>query len=299
MELPLRLAVILLSCLQQSGGPPTAKDEPPRLRLFVPAYFYPAGEGLKQWDRLLDSAAEREIVAVLDPASGPGKRADANYVAILDRAARTRLIPIGYVTTSYGRRPIEEVKADVDRWIELYPRIKGIFFDEQASGAEHVDYQASLYDYVKKERHLDLVIANPGTVCSEGFFSRATSDSTCLFEGPRSPESLRLPAWAAGYAASRVAALPYKVESAEGMRGCVREAVEAGVGYLYVTDADGSMPWGRLPRYWEDEVEAVGKAAHPRRGTGRPAPARAREAGPAAGEGEGIPDGGRPEGPRT
>jgi hypothetical protein len=276
MALPPWLAVVLLSCLPQSGGRPAEGGEPSRPRLLVPAYFYPEGEGLRQWDRLLSSAAEDEVVAIVNPASGPGRRADPNYVAILERSAGTRLIPIGYVTTSYARRPVEEVKADVDRWVELYPEIRGIFFDEQASGPEHVDYQASLYEYVKKDRRLELVIANPGTGCAEGFFRRATADSTCLFEGPRRRESLRFPGWAAGYPASRVAALPYEVESAGAMRDCVREAIRAGVGYLYVTDAGGSMPWDRLPRYWEEEVRAVRHEAQPEPGSGP----GAREGGP-------------------
>ena len=68
---------------------------------------------------------------------------------------------------------------------------------------------------------------------------------------------MRLPAWTSRYGADRIAALPYKVSTAEQMRACLHGAVRKGIGYLYITDAEGPMPWGRLPRYWDAEVAAV------------------------------------------
>jgi hypothetical protein len=41
------------------------------------------------------------------------------------------------------------------------------------------------------------------------------------------------------------------------MRDLVRLAVRGRIGSIYITDQDGPNPWGRLPRYWEAEVEAV------------------------------------------
>lgn len=43
----------------------------------------------------------------------------------------------------------------------------------------------------------------------------------------------------------------------ERMSECFRSAVRQRIGYIYVTDAGGGMPWGRLPRYWDAEVAAV------------------------------------------
>lgn len=45
----------------------------------MPAYFYPAGEGAKHWDRLLAAAEDVPIVAIVNPDSGPGKGADAAH----------------------------------------------------------------------------------------------------------------------------------------------------------------------------------------------------------------------------
>ena len=99
-----------------SAADPAKEKDAPRLRLLVPAYFYPAGDGSKDWDRLFAASATVPIVAIVNPASGPGKKAAPNYLELFAKAQRTEKITlIGYVPTSYGKRPLAEVKADVDR----------------------------------------------------------------------------------------------------------------------------------------------------------------------------------------
>ncbi len=105
------------------------------LRILVPAYFYPAGEGLREWDRLLAAADDVPIAAIVNPASGPGKGGDPNYVTLLRRARKTKLTLIGYVPLSYAKRPLADVRADVDTWLRHYPDLDGILFDEQPSAA--------------------------------------------------------------------------------------------------------------------------------------------------------------------
>ncbi len=249
-------------------APAAVKDKDgPRLRLLVPAYFYPAGERMKDWERLFTASATVPIVAIVNPASGPGKTADANYVKLLDRSKRfEKLTLIGYVHTSYGKRGLEEVKADVDNWVKLYPAIQGIFFDEQASGADRVEYQTTLYKYVRAKRGLKLVITNPGTVCVEKYLSTPATDVACLFESDKPFDPTVFPAWVGKYSSSHVAVLSYKIGTAAALRKSIEVAVEKKIGYYYGTDAEGANPWDRLPRYWAEEVELVRKANQ------RPAP---------------------------
>jgi hypothetical protein len=224
----------------------------------VPAYFYPGGNGAKEWDNLLAAADRVPVVAIVNPASGPGRRVDPNYTAIFERAAKAKhLTLIGYVTTSYAKRPAEEVVAEVDQWLRFYPEIQGIFFDEQASGAEHVEYQARLYDHVRTARKLKLVITNPGTTCYEGYVARPAADAVCLFEGPKPFDAARMPDWKAKHAASRAAVLSYKIDGKDAMQKLIEAAAQKKLGYAYVTDAAGGNPWNRLPAYWDDEVAAV------------------------------------------
>src|SRR5262245_7673217 len=146
---PLALLVNLAALAQADEAPasPGGAAEhaaPAALQLLVPAYFYPAGDGLKEWDQLIDAASRVPIVAIANPASGPGEKTDENYTRVLRRAADAGITIIGHVSTSYGKRPRPEVEADIDRWLEFYPGIKGFLFDEQASGADLIDHYMSL-----------------------------------------------------------------------------------------------------------------------------------------------------------
>jgi hypothetical protein len=210
------------------GATEKQADSQPTFRLLVPAYFYPAGKGLTYWDNLLAAADKVPVVAVVNPASGPGRRVDSNYVAIFDRAKQTKITLIGYVSTSYAKRPIAEVQADVE-------------------------YYAALYKYVREEKKLSLVVTNPGTACDEAYFSRPASDVVCLFENRTPFTADRLPDWSEKYA-DHVAVLPYNVQTAEAMRACLQAAAARKVGYVYVTDDSGRNPWDRLPTWWAEEV---------------------------------------------
>ncbi len=250
-------------------GPAPAAELAPRLRLLVPAYFYPAGQGLKDWDRLLAAAAQVPVLAVVNPASGPGAKADPAYTKLLDRARKQAgLTLLGYVSTRYGKRPAAEVKADVDRWLRLYPQIQGIFFDEQASDAGRVDYYADLYAHVRRVRKLRRVVTNPGTVCAEGYLARPATDVACLFEGGSGFDRFRRPAWARRSGPGAVAVLAYGIGAEGAMRRALTAAVAQGVGCVYVTDATGANPWDRLPAYWDKEVAAVKQVNRPARGSG-------------------------------
>jgi hypothetical protein len=247
------------------GKPPTngAVKGPP-LRLLVPAYFYPAGKGLEHWDRLIGSPTAAVTVAVVNIAAegGPGKEADPHYAGVLERARRRGVTVIGYVGTGYGGRPLGEVKGDVDRWIDLYPGIQGIFFDQQASTPDHVDYYVTLYRHVKR-RGLSLVVTNPGTVCAEAYVARPASDVVCLVEVTKGLGAYRPPAWAETYPPDRFAALLYATASPAQMKKCVLQAPDKRIGYCYITDHTPPNPWGRLPRYWQQEVQAVQEVNKP------------------------------------
>jgi hypothetical protein len=233
------------------------------LRLLVPAYFYPAEEGLEQWDRLIESPDAGATVVVVNRESGPGKEPDSNYAKVLERARSKGVTLLGYVSTNYAKRPLGEVRADADRWARFYPGIQGIFFDEQAGTADQVDYYAALYEHVRKGLGLSLVVTNPGGVCAQEFVARPASDVVCLAEANRDFKTYHRPAWTAEYPADRFAALLYDVGSRDQMKSVVRDMRAQGIGYCFVTDGKQPNPWSQLPRYWADEVETVKQANAP------------------------------------
>jgi Spherulation-specific family 4 len=252
------LGLLVLSLAQEHSS---LSDEPSPgqpVRLLVPAYFYPAGEGLKAWRQLLDSASQAPIVAIANPDSGPGKRVDDNYTRVFSLARNSPIRILGYVTLSYGKRPLSAVRADIDSWLHFYPDINGIFFDEQPSQDELAAFAIDAFAYARTKVDKALLVTNPGTRCARAYLGPRDSPVACLFEHETGFDKYELPDWAGDMSADRFAVLLYGVKNAEGMNQALREAVRKRTGYLYVTDAGSEpMPWNRLPAYWSDEVRAV------------------------------------------
>lgn len=294
-------AALLIGLLASSvrGSEPAVGREAAAARLLVPAYFYPAGEGRKQWDRLIAAAKEVPIVAIANPASGPGDTRDANYAEVLPRAAAAGVTLIGYVTTSYNKRPKEDVQAEIDRWFELYPEVSGIFFDEQPSGGEHAAAMIDYSQYVREKLKLHespsralgsldddserddperspsvprpLVVSNPGTWCDAKFFAKGGPDIICIYENKLPISTIDRPRGAEKLPPARLAALAHSLDGESYAADSVQAVLRKKIGCLYVTDAPNGTknPWDRLPSEWEEMVEAVKEAnraaANPRR----------------------------------
>jgi hypothetical protein len=250
---------------------PSRAAAQPALRLLVPAYFYPAGDGLKEWDALIaahDPARRVEIVAIANIDSGkPGKTVNADYAAVIKKASAKGVRVVAYVPTGYGKAPLEQVKGHIDDYFRHYPTLAGVFLDEQASdGALVASYYAPLRQHVLKAKAGALVVTNPGTVCDERYLSdgkqTTVADVVVLHENSEAAAPFAKftpPPWARKYGAERFAALVYACPELKGLE----LAKEKHVGWVYVTDKAGppapGNPWERLPRYWADEARRVGE----------------------------------------
>lgn len=98
------------------------------------------------------------FLVVVNPASGPGPLplADSNYVRevrYLNSQANVRTL--GYVSTSYTKRDLDDVKADIHKysaWHGAGQGLHGIFFDETPAeyNADSVDF---LLEAQREARH--------------------------------------------------------------------------------------------------------------------------------------------------
>jgi hypothetical protein len=244
-------------------GQAFAQAKSNEVKLFVPAYFYPAGEGLKEWGKLIAAAKEVPIVAIANPASGPGERIDPNYVEVISRATKAGVTVIGYVSTEYAKRPIEQVKADIDLWCEFYPAVEGFFFDEQTSDASRLEHYRQAFDYARHKIKGAFVASNPGVPCDAAYFADLHPDAISVFEHHEGYDRF-MPAAGWGDAERRRSAvLPYDTRDAPQMRERLRRATDLHVRFFYATDDNGVNPWDRLPTYWDDEVAAVRELNRP------------------------------------
>jgi Spherulation-specific family 4 len=230
-----------------------------RLRLLVPVYIFPAGEGRNEWRRLIDAAAKVEIVAIANPNSGPGNDRNPDYDAIFTEASARGVTLLGYVSTDYGKRPQAEIQKDVEKWVRFYPQIRGFFFDQQPSESRGAIQFAELRDFVKQRMKDSLVITNPGVACDQAYLARNVSNVTCVFNDFAGFDQFELPPHLKGYDPARFAAMPYNIPDVEKMQLIVKEAIIKRIGYLYISDAKPPNSWGKLPAYWEAEVDAVSR----------------------------------------
>lgn len=246
-----------LNLASGSAAPPAEAKVVLHPKLLVPAYFYPAGAGRKYWDQLIQAAARVPVIAIANPASGPGVQADSNYTTVITQAQAANVKVIGYVSTSYANRPLSEVTADVDRWVMLYPKIQGIFFDEQASAGDKVDYYLALRQHTLTKIPQAFTVTNPGTECAEVYFSKNVADTICIIEKGAGLEAYQPPAWATKYPAERFYGLAYQVKKPAGMQASVKAAPKKHLGYVFITDDVLENPWDTLPPYWESLVRAL------------------------------------------
>jgi hypothetical protein len=243
----------------RNGGEGRPVRSPRRLRLLVPAYIYPAGDGRLQWRRLIDAAAKVDLVAIVNPGSGPGVERNSEYAALIAEAADRGVKLVGYISTQWAERPPSEVKGDVDAWVRFYPGIVGFFLDQQPADARPSGYMAEIAGYARGKLRDALVITDPGFPCDEIYLTRHASDLVCVFSNFEGFASFELPANLRRYDSSRFAALVYQVGDAETMSSMLKAAIIKRIGFVFITDGKPPNPWGRLPAYWEAEVEALAR----------------------------------------
>ncbi len=226
------------------------------LALMVPAYFDPRPGG--DWDRLADAARRVPMVAIMNPANGPGTTANGQYARAIQamRTAGGRVT--GYVYTSYGKRATTEVKADLQRYHGFYV-LDGFFLDEMANdgGAASVSYYAELYDFIHRLNPAYQVTGNPGTTTLETYVSKPTVDTVVTFENGTGYAGYIPSAWTRKYPAHRFCHLLHSVTNAGSMTNAVTLAQARNAGFLYVTDDVLDNPWDRLPSYWDAEVNLI------------------------------------------
>lgn len=233
--------------------------------VLVPMYVYPGDVAVNpHYQRLIDLKRRYETVpmwVIVNPASGPGKKVDANYTRTIDRLVGAGCVVLGYVTTSYAKRPEAEVRGEVDRWLAMYPRIHGIFFDEMVyedsdAGAQ---YQAALNAYAHGAGCWPTV-ANPGADTPGRYFAADAADVIVVHEGDAWPAEDRLKGETpGGYADHPPHTRAVLVHSTPQLDAAALRTARKYARWFYVTEAPfrandpaAANPWDRLSKHLDD-----------------------------------------------
>jgi len=180
---------------------------------------------------------------------------------VIDRLVGAGCVVVGYVSTSYAKRPEADVRKEVDRWRTLYPRIHGIFFDEMVyedteAGAR---YQAALSRYAH-EAGCWPTIANPGADTPGRYFAAHAADVIVVHEGNAWPAEARLKGDApGGYADYPPFTRAVLVHSTPQLDPAALRTARQYVRWVYVTegpyrpgDPAAANPWDRLSKHMEE-----------------------------------------------
>jgi hypothetical protein len=144
----------------------------------IPLYSYPVGSYEQEWQRIYNLTTVNDVFVIVNVSNGPGGYTDPNFLNAITTLKSRGFKVIGYVWTSHGSRSLEDVKNDMDKWLNFYgsERIDGFFIDEVV---ENYDYYREVFQHARSRNKL--VILNPGTNMNASFF--AIADKIVVFEG--------------------------------------------------------------------------------------------------------------------
>ena len=254
-------------CISASSPPTVYGADVENQHHLVPAYFYPdwynAGN---KWYRMCNAmnTSVGKSVAIMNPASGPGTKANADYTKVLAYCHAKKQKVIGYVDTGYGTVDLAAVIAAINKYYSFYPGIDGIFLDQMANDPAKAvvgslnarTYYRSLYVHIKgRTAGTELVVGNPGAAAKTAWQLAAPAvDVAVIFEGTAATYAAwNAPAWVSTYRATRFSHLVYATTAASRQQVCAASRARNG-GYLYVTNDVLPNPWNTLPPYWSQEA---------------------------------------------
>ncbi len=225
--------------------------------LLVPAYFYPSGSGLADWNRLAAAATQVPLMAILNPNNGPGRRADSNYLSVNLSLKAAGGQTLGYVYTKWGRRSLSAVQADVSRYFSWYA-IDGIFIDEMAATAtpQALAYYQSLAAYIRSLNPQARIVANPGCAFAEAFAQARVADVFVDQENPvATVNQTAQSSWVGRYPASMFAEIA--LGCADNAHEVTLLAANRWLGWVYATHLSGDAAFDALPPDFSAEVAAL------------------------------------------
>lgn len=218
-------------------------------RLLVPAYFTPSNNKWLNMAVAIENSLVPAII-VMNPEGGPKAGVKPEYVTAIDDCQARGQSVVGYVDTSYGQRSLEETKSDVDLYFDLYPKLRGIFFDQMSNHVEEKAYYRTLYQHVKSKTATARVIGNPGTPSNDGAWqiTAPVADILIVFEGPYQQfQGWTPPSWVLSRPRELFAHLVYAASAQATVAAACQRSQQMKAGYVFVTPDVLPNPWDTPP----------------------------------------------------
>ncbi|HEY4104967.1 MAG TPA: spherulation-specific family 4 protein [Polyangiaceae bacterium] len=213
----------------------------PAVGTIVPLYTDPSDASWSAIVAAKQAHAAVNVIAIVNPNSGPGASADSGFTKGIDALLAAGIVPIGYVSTSYTARGEPAVKGDIDAWFGFYPKISGIFFDEQSDKTGDDGFYRDVSGYAKG-KGATITVGNPGTSVPAAYLSAL--DIMLVYEDKGLP---KLTSFSDAANRGHYGIIPYGAAFDASFVG----AVKANVEYVYATSDDLPNPWDSLTPYFD------------------------------------------------
>jgi hypothetical protein len=220
----------------------------------IPAYFYPG----TLWTTAT-SSTPRTSIMIMNPNSGPGTSQDANYVKAVTAAQAAGIKVLGYVSTRYGQRPVQEAVNNIYAYKTWYG-VDGIFLDETRADAAGVSYYKALAKYIRGSKG-GFVMLNPGVIPTEEYIRMA--DTSIVFEDSYTDYLGWAPvSWMYKYPAGKFTHLVYGTTGTQ-LANALTLSRNRNAGMIYITNDVLNNPWDTLPSYWSAKLSIMTSKCYP------------------------------------
>ncbi|TPX66142.1 hypothetical protein SpCBS45565_g04668 [Spizellomyces sp. 'palustris'] len=226
------------------------------LGLIFPLYIYPAPTS---WDPVyvsLKTNPNTPHILIINPCSGPGTALDANYTAALTQLRRyPNAMLIGYVSTAWGKRDTDVVRADIKQWA-LWD-VDGVFLDECSTGVKESDVYRDYKAFVSELWDDGVVVINPGTPPNPVYLLPDISTICILCENSYKEWTQFRPPVRSSSCGLILHSTPTWAK--EELDNVIRDVVADGYQWIFLTDDPMPNPYDAFPGYWEEIGRAVAK----------------------------------------
>ena len=236
------LSVILLSTLVPFLAPASAATATTPTGIMVPLFSYlgPSWSQLIGFHQLYPTVP---MVAVVDPARGPGAFRDPSFELGVQTLQNAGIPVLGYVATQYANvnvGTIETLISDYHNWYH----VNGTVLDQMnnTDGEQGYYYTLTQFD---RSLGMSMTIGNPGTEVPSSFVGAV--DANVIYESPGVPSLSFIGGWHASYPKSNWIITAYGIPNLD--VNWVKSASQY-LGYLYITDGVWPDPYSSgLPSY--------------------------------------------------
>jgi Spherulation-specific family 4 len=229
-------------------------------------YAYPTQSSWNQ----VESAAPTVSAAIIDICAPDGSGSGCNgqpadaastvWTPTIQSLQSAGITPLYYIWTDYGATPLATVESELQNAITWYG-VASPMFDGTSTSASEVSYYQSLYNFAIANG-ARTVMFNPGTIAPQSYMF-GPNEVLQQFEGTESQfDATAFPGWMASYPASEFSATISAGTSA-GVGTDVADAVQDGIGNVYVDDEAEPPNYSTLASFWPAEVQDVAAAGAP------------------------------------